>query len=234
MTTAEPVFSLILILFAAVLPLILLAPYATVGLSAESWLQYGLLAAAGTALLCLIVCLVLNLVLSRRAGWESEGNRRLLRYVLLTLGLMALTLMIHLQLTSSYMPYTEGIVFQNYTEFINYMEQTEPDQNGTYFYDLKGPYYDANGAEITRREHLTETVRDPSGQELFRYLRKNLNVASISFDWEGSTLRQIKVCTWAQAAEAKALMQKVSSAFYVLYALELGTSLLLYLRRKKK
>ena len=234
LTTAEPVFSLILILFTAVLPLILLAPYATVGLSAESWLKYGLLAAAGTALLCLIVCLVLNLVLSRRGGWESEGNRRLLQYVLLTLGLMALTLMIHLQLTSSYMPYTEGIVFQNYTEFIDYMEQTEPDPDGNYFYDLKGPYYDANGAEITRREHLTETVRDPSGQELFRYLRKNLNVASISFDWEGSTLRQIKVCTWAQAAEAQALMQKVSSAFYVLYALELGTSLLLYLRRKKK
>ena len=147
---------------------------------------------------------------------------------------MALTLMIHLQLTASYMPYTEGVVFRDFSAFIDYMEQTEPDQNGTYFYDLKGPYYDANGAEITRREHLTETVRDPSGQELFRYLRKNLNVASIRFDWEGSTLHQIKVCTWAQAAEAKALMQKVSCAFYVLYALELGTSLLLYLRRKKK
>ena len=232
--TAQLVFSLILVLFAASLPLILLPPYATAGLTGETWLKYALPSAAGSALLCLVICLFLNLALAKRSGYEANGKKRLLMQVLITLGLMALTLMIHLQLTASYMPYTEGVVFRDFSAFIDYMEQTEPDQNGTYFYDLKGPYYDANGAEITRREHLTETVRDPSGQELFRYLRKNLNVASIRFDWEGSTLHQIKVCTWAQAAEAKALMQKVSSAFYVLYALELGTSLLLYLRRKKK
>lgn len=45
---------------------------------------------------------------------------------------------------------------------------------------------------------------------------------------------EIKVCTWAQAEEAKAVMQKVSAAFFAFYALELGASLLIFLRRKKK
>lgn len=235
--TAELVFSLILVLFAASLPLILLAPYATVGLTGETWLKYGLLAAAATALLCLVVCLILNLVMAKRGGYETDGKKRLLKHVLITLGVMVLTLMIHLQLTSSYMPYTEGTVFQNISEFIDYMEQIEPDSDGNYFFDFKGPYYDASGTEISRKEYLTQSVCDPTGRELFRYLRKNLDVASISFDWEDNTLRQIKVCTWAQAAEAKAVMQKVSAvfyAFYVLYALELGASLLIFLRRKKK
>lgn len=232
--TAELVFSLILVLFAASLPLILLAPYATVGLTGETWLKYGLLAAAATALPCLVVCLILNLVMAKRGGYETDGKKRLLKHVLITLGVMVLTLMIHLQLTSSYMPYTEGTVFQNISEFIDYMEQIEPDSDGNYFFDFKGPYYDASGTEISRKEYLTQSVCDPTGRELFRYLRKNLDVASISFDWEDNTLRQIKVCTWAQAAEAKAVMQKVSAAFYAFYALELGASLLIFLRRKKK
>lgn len=230
--TAQLVFSLILVLFAASLPLILQAPYAEVGLTGKTWLKYALPAAAVGALLCLIFCLLLNLVHAVQ-GKNSQAGR-LLKTTLITAAALLLTLFLHLVLCSDYMRYTEGTSFQNLSKFIDYMEAIVPDPEGRYYYDMPGYCLDENGNRISRSAYLTETVCSPSGQELFTYLNKNMDVAGISYRWKGDTLLEIKVCTWAQAAEAKALMQKVSSAFYVLYALELGTSLLLFLRRKKK
>lgn len=230
--TAQLVFSLILVLFAASLPLILQAPYAEVGLTGKTWLKYALPAAAVGALLCLIFCLLLNLVHAVQGKNSRAG--RLLKTTLITAAALLLTLFLHLVLCSDYMRYTEGTSFQNLSKFIDYMEAIVPDPEGRYYYDMPGYCLDENGNRISRSAYLTETVCSPSGQELFTYLNKNMDVAGISYRWKGDTLLEIKVCTWAQAVEAKALMQKVSSAFYVLYALELGTSLLLFLRRKKK
>lgn len=230
--SAQLVFSLILVLFAASLPLILQAPYAEVGLTGKTWLKYALPAAAVGALLCLIFCLLLNLVHAVQGKNSRAG--RLLKTTLITAAALLLTLFLHLVLCSDYMRYTEGTSFQNLSKFIDYMEAIVPDPEGRYYYDMPGYCLDENGNRISRSAYLTETVCSPSGQELFTYLNKNMDVAGISYRWKGDTLLEIKVCTWAQAVEAKALMQKVSSAFYVLYALELGTSLLLFLRRKKK
>ena len=99
---------------------------------------------------------------------------------------------------------------------------------------MPGYCLDENGNRISRKEYLTETVRSPSGQALFSYSNENMDVAGISYHWKGNTLLEIKVCTWEQAAEAKSVLQKVSAAFYALYGLELGVSLLLFFRRKKK
>ena len=231
-TTAELVFSLILVLFVSTLPLILLTPYATVGLTGESWLKYGLLAAAGAALLCFVFCLLQNLVLTVQRKNSRAG--RLLKNTLITSAALLLTLALHLELRSDYMRYTEGVVFQNFSEFIDYMETITPDPEGRYYYDMPGYCLDENGNRISRKEYLTETVRSPSGQALFSYSNENMDVAGISYHWKGNTLLEIKVCTWEQAAEAKSVLQKASAAFYALYGLELGVSLLLFFRRKKK
>ena len=231
-TTAELVFSLILVLFVSTLPLNLLTPYATVGLTGESWLKYGLLAAAGAALLCFVFCLLQNLVLTVQRKNSRAG--RLLKNTLITSAALLLTLALHLELRSDYMRYTEGVVFQNFSEFIDYMETITPDPEGRYYYDMPGYCLDENGNRISRKEYLTEIVRSPSGQALFSYSNENMDVAWISYHWKGNTLLEIKVCTWEQAAEAKSVLQKVSAAFYALYGLELGVSLLLFFRRKKK
>ena len=231
-TTAELVFSLILVLFVSTLPLNLLTPYATVGLTGESWLKYGLLAAAGAALLCFVFCLLQNLVLTVQRKNSRAG--RLLKNTLITSAALLLTLALHLELRSDYMRYTEGVVFQNFSEFIDYMETITPDPEGRYYYDMPGYCLDENGNRISRKEYLTETVRSPSGQALFSYSNENMDVAGISYHWKGNTLLEIKVCTWEQAAEAKSVLQKASAAFYALYGLELGASLLLFFRRKKK
>ena len=231
-TTAELVFSLILVLFVSTLPLNLLTPYATVGLTGESWLKYGLLAAAGAALLCFVFCLLQNLVLTVQRKNSRAG--RLLKNTLITSAALLLTLALHLELRSDYMRYTEGVVFQNFSEFIDYMETITPDPEGRYYYDMPGYCLDENGNRISRKEYLTETVRNPSGQALFSYSNENMDVAGISYHWKGNTLLEIKACTWEQAAEAKSVLQKVSAAFYALYGLELGVSLLLFFRRKKK
>lgn len=231
-TTAELVFSLILVLFVSTLPLNLLTPYATVGLTGESWLKYGLLAAAGAALLCFVFCLLQNLVLTVQRKNSRAG--RLLKNTLITSAALLLTLALHLELRSDYMRYTEGVVFQNFSEFIDYMETITPDPEGRYYYDMPGYCLDENGNRISRKEYLTEIVRSPSGQALFSYSNENMDVAGISYHWKGNTLLEIKACTWEQAAEAKSVLQKVSAAFYALYGLELGVSLLLFFRRKKK
>ena len=231
-TTAELVFSLILVLFVSTLPLNLLTPYATVGLTGESWLKYGLLAAAGAALLCFVFCLLQNLVLTVQRKNSRAG--RLLKNTLITSAALLLTLALHLELRSDYMRYTEGVVFQNFSEFIDYMETITPDPEGRYYYDMPGYCLDENGNRISRKEYLTETVRNPSGQALFSYSNENMDVAGISYHWKGNTLLEIKACTWEQAAEAKSVLQKVRAAFYALYGLELGVSLLLFFRRKKK
>lgn len=230
--TAELVFSFILVLFAAALPLILLAPYAEVGLTGETWLKYALPAAAAGALLCFVFCLLMQLVHAvqrkdSRKGW-------LLKTSLITAAALLLTLVLHLALCSNFMRYTEGIEFQDFSKFINYMETILPDPEGRYYYEMPDYCLDEDENRISRSAYLTETVCSPSGQALFSYLNKNMDVAGISYHWKGDTLLEIKVCTWAQAEEAKAVMQKVSAAFYAFYALELGASLLLFFRRKKK
>ena len=230
--TAELVFSFILVLFAAALPLILLAPYAEVGLTGETWLEYALPAAAAGALLCFVFCLLMQLVHAVQRKDSRKG--RLLKPSLITAAALLLTLVLHLALCSDFMRYTEGIEFQDFSKFINYMETILPDPEGRYYYDMPDYCLDEDENRISRSAYLTETVCSPSGQALFSYLNKNMDVAGISYHWKGDTLLEIKVCTWAQAGEAKAVMQKVSAAFFVFYALELGASLLLFFRRKKK
>ena len=153
---------------------------------------------------------------------------------LITAAALLLTLVLHLALCSDFMRYTEGIEFQDFSKFINYMETILPDPEGRYYYDMPGYCLDEDENRISRSAYLTETVCSPSGQALFSYLNKNMDVAGISYHWKGDTLLEIKVCTWAQAEEAEAVMQKVSAAFYAFYALELGASLLLFFRWKKK
>lgn len=236
--TAELSFSLILVLLAAALPLVVLTPHAYAGLTAGSWFQAGLFSAVCGALLCFAVCLLLNLALAKRGvcGFSKDRQaaaKRRVRYVFITLFLIGLSFILHQRFTYSASLYAQGTVFQDPEEFIDYMETPKSDPNGESVDTMTGPFFDENGREITKKEFLTQTVCDPSGQTLFTYLRLNRDVSSIEFKWSGGNLKQITVCTYEEMDAAQTPLSMVNAGFYVLYVVELAVSLLLYFRKKK-
>lgn len=240
-SAAKLVFSLILVLFSATLPLIIFPPQTYMGLNADSWLKTGGLFAAGAALVCGFICPVVSHVAVKRKVYipgaeENTSAKRFYSHIGLTLVFMGATLLLHLILTTNVILYAEGTVFEfesgDFEDFIDYMKKPLPDPYGNSVFNMTAPYY-RGGREVSRREALTEYVRDPKGKELFSYLNMNMAVGQVSYEWNGDQLQSITAYTYEQLNEGRAVMRKISAGFIVLYAAELAASVIIYSRRKK-
>ena len=133
----------------------------------------------------------------------------------------------------------EGTSFDNYTDFIAYMEQSAPVHynDGTVAQPVPSDsvWYDGDGNEISAEEALREELYvydgTPEGKLVCTYIHRNFDVVSIRpADTEDGL--PVTVITNGQMQAASAKNRMINLLFIPLYLLEAGVILVHY--RKKR
>lgn len=247
---AKTVFGITLLIFGFTLPLILLPGDAYQGVFGDSWLLYGLLCAAGMLVLWSICCHFLNGhlldkgILRLDAAKEQAyfRNRQLKRKcALLLVAVLLATGFLQLVANSIWNPWdiAKGTSFDNYGDFIAYMEQSVPVHynDGTVAQPVPSDsvWYDEDGNEISAEEALREELYvydgTPEGKLVCTYIHRNFDVVSIRpADTEDGL--PVTVITNGQMLAANAKNRTMNLLFIPLYLLEAGMILAHY--RKKR
>lgn len=235
------VFSLIIVLFAATLPIISLLPDPYMGISGKSWFNYGGLFALAGLLLCLFAAWVVDGVLVRRGVYSlSEKQAKLRRLkikcTLVTLAVMVCTLVLHMQLISDTSAYADKIVFDNYEDFIALMaEKREAEYYGPAAPAPDSPvqYYDEDGNPISEWRSRMREIKNSDGELILRYYQYNEQIVSVSYPLTDTCL-PITVITQDAMRAAAQTMRMVSSIFIAVYVFEALAGLAVYGIRRKK
>lgn len=245
---SELTFSIIAILFMFILPIAMLLNDTFVGLTAGSWMEYGLPMALAALVVCLIVILFLNghfvrkgiLVLS-----EEEKTRYLKIYKLRTrsgavlAAILLVTFIVQNVLTNTTLTsdLVEGTTFNDLDSFVAYMEQDVPAPWNIEDHAMNYPdttYYDQYGNEIPREQFLTETITDVNGNELVTFVHLNEEVASYSFNSKGGSILPITTFTYDDLNRAELERQRRNNIFVFIYVLELIVFAFVYYILKKR
>ncbi len=226
-----------------------------VGLSAESMLLFGLGGAALSLLLYAVFLYFFNASLLKRgvytlsekeAALYHRNHRRKRKYAIILSALMAVTFLVHQAATTIYGPWSimEGTTFHNYGDFVAYMEQEVPPQQGpgglpsgqaelTEESD-SAVYYDEYGNEISREEALTRRLKDSSGNVVCQYLHRNQQVVSLRYTPQEGTVLPITVYTQEDLQKAQETAAVRHVLFGAIYGAEIIAVLLVYWKRRAK
>lgn len=146
-----------------------------------------------------------------------------------------------------------GQVFNDYESFVEYMEQDVPyDGNNRYYsgwftiaeelpaapedgIGYEGiEYYDEEGNVISEEEALTETLKDINGDVVCTYIDRNESVTSIRYSPKDGTVLPIQVITTDDYRAAARISEMITTAYCLLYPIELLAVLFIYLRKRMK
>lgn len=235
------VFSLIVVLFAATLPVILLPPDPYMGLSGESWLKYGAVFALIGLLVCLFAAWAADGACVRRGVYRlSEKQARLRRIrrrcVLVTLGIMACTLVLESLLVNDPAVYADKTVFNNYEDFLALMSEkrdAEYSGNTASIPDSDAQYYDENGKPISEWRSRMRYIKNSDGELILRYYQYNEQIVHVRYP-ANDTCLPITVISQDAMRGARATIAWIERGFIAVYVLEALTGLAVYLKKVKR
>ena len=259
---AERSIGLTVLFIGFTFPLILVDAY--FGLGADSLLIWGSMGAAAFLLVYAIVLYFLNSSLLKKGVYgltEEETvvyyhNRKLKKRC--TIGLVltfTVTVLFHAfgfeMIWSTYnISSAYGQVFNDYESFVEYMEQDVPYDSNTHYSgwsinelpvapegsvqheDIE--WYDKDGNVITEEEALTETLEDINGNVVCTYIERNKSVTSIRYSPKDGTVLPIQVITTDDYQAAARISEMITTAYCLLYPIELLAVLFIYLRKRMK
>lgn len=233
------VFGLVIILFAATLPLLMFRFNSYMGYAGDSWLVNG------------AICGCYGLLASMFAAWLSVGiavkcglfaldakqrARRRLRVisVLLTLCVMGLTLVANTLLTEDTTMYADTIVFDNYEDFTTYMMRKE-DKYGDIppALDSHITYYDEDGNPTTEKKARMQEIVNDKGEVVLSYYRRNDNAVIIRYS-SSDTCLPITVITQDALNSAHRTVRKLDAVFAALYLAELAAAIAVYIVKSRR
>lgn len=234
------VFCLVIVLFAATLPLIIFPYNAYMGLTGDSWLQYGAFLGFFGLLASMLIARISVSVAVKRGLFSLDAKqtaRRRLRLVcvLSTLGVMALTLVANVLLTANTIMYADAIVFDNYEDFVDFMaeENTVEYANGYAEPPSSVTYYDEHGNAISRKEAAKREIVNGEGETVLVYYQYNEQAISVSYTVSDTCL-PISVVTQDAMNEAMATVHMIETIFAALYIAELVAATVIYMIKSRR
>lgn len=255
---AQRSIGLTVVLFAISLPLVVFSYDAYIGLTASSWLSYGLTFGVLTLVILCVVYWFLNASLLKKGAYslpEQEervwrSNHKLQRKCATILVIVLLvTGIVQVLVTTIWDAYalSEGTEFHDYESFVEFMEQDIPYSSYDFSWDgtVSTPnasvreettYYDQFGNEISEEDALKIKLRIYDGTEegkvVCEYIDRNQSVASISYTQTGESLLPITVITFRQLAGGQAKYNIINAAFVALYCLEIAAAFVVYFKKR--
>ncbi len=245
---SELTFSIIAILFMFILPIAMLLNDTFVGLTADSWMEYGLPMALAALVVCMIVIHFLNGHLARKGLLVFTKDKKV-RYQKLhklrtaCMAIFAAIILVTFAIqniisnTTQTWDLVEGTTFNDLDSFVAYMEQDVPAPWNVEDHALGYPdttYYDQYGNEIPREQFLTETITDENGNELVTFVHLNEEVASYSFTPKDGSILPITTFTYDDLNRAELERQRRNNIFVFIYVLELIVFAFVYYILKKR
>lgn len=236
------VFGLVIVLFAATVPLIMFPYNAYMGLTGDSWLVSGAVFGAVGALVSMLIARISVGVAVRRGLFSLDARqsaRRRLRVisVLATLGVMGLTLVANILLTEDTSMYADTIVFDNYEDFTTYMMRKEEvgEQYGGVAIAPESSitYYDEDGNPTTEKKSRMQEIVNAEGETVLRYYRRNDNAVIIRYE-SSDTCLPITVITQDALNSAHRTVRKLDGVFAALYIAELIAAIAIYIIKSRR
>ena len=242
-TLACVIFTLIAVLFALTLPFFLVPWDAYSAIDAYTWLSGaggGLLYALIALLLAVVVSVVFRALCGRLGLFgRSERQRRLNRLEMKCSGFTAaallVTLIAHLVLCSDYALFAPKQVFDNFEDFVAFME-TETDR---VYYGPAAPAPATDVAVLPDKDDEEDlppmTIENSAGEVLCEYHWYNRQVASVRYSGaEGGNCLPITVYTMDDMDQGRRIRDAVSGGFFILYLAELAAGTAVYLKKRKE
>lgn len=236
------VFCLVIVLFAATLPLIIFPYNAYMGLTGDSWLQYGAFLGFFGLLASMLIARISVSVAVKRGLFSLDAKqtaRRRLRLVcvLSTLGVMAVTFFVGVLLTENVTMYADAIVFDNYEDFTAYMMRKEEvgEQYGSAAIapDSAITYYDEDGNPTTEAKSRMQEIVNAEGETVLWYYRRNDNAVIIRYS-SSDTCLPITVITQDALNGAHATVDILDKVFAALYIAELVAAIVIYIIKSRR
>lgn len=234
-----------LVLLGSTLPLMLPFLKSNMGLDAGIWLRCGAISGGLVLLAVCIVCYIINGSRIRSGAYcLLEKTQRTLvhrhrlkgRCAVGFLLMMAVTALIHAASTQLWGPWSimEYTAFQDYDSFKAYMEKSvkEPSMD---IAEPIGPasYYDENGNVISEEEASRHTLTDGDGNVVCEYIQRNHAVCRVQSKFRGKELLELRVSTYDQLSQAKAVAQQRHAAFAVAYCAEMAAAFAFYFKKRR-
>lgn len=236
------VFSLVIVLFAATLPLIIFPWSAYMGLTGDSWLVNGAICGCYGLLASMFVAWLSVGIAVKRGLFSLDAKQRARRRlrvisVLTTLGVMGLTLVADILLTENVTMYADAIVFDNYEDFTTYMMRKEEvgEQYGGVAIAPESSitYYDEDGNPTTEAKSRMQEIVNTEGETVLRYYRRNDNAVIIRYE-ASDTCLPITVITQDAINEAWATVHMIETIFIALYIAELAAAVAIYFIKSRR
>lgn len=252
------VFGLVIVLFAATVPLIIFPYNAYQGLTGDSWLVNGAICGCYGLLASMFVAWLSVGIAVKRGLFSLDARQRARRRlrvisVLATLGIMGLTLVANILLTEDTSMYADTIVFDNYEDFTAYMMQKETvgeqygtniatgaevsiDQYGNLIIDRQSDdiiYYDEDGNPTTEKKSRMQEIVNAEGETVLRYYRRNDNAVIVRYE-ASDTCLPITVITQDALNSAHRTVRKLDNVFAALYIAELIAAIVIYIIKSRR
>lgn len=236
------VFGLVIVLFAATLPLIIFPWSAYMGLTGDSWLVNGAICGCYGLLASMFVAWLSVGIAVKRGLFSLDAKQRARRRlrvisVLTTLGVMGLTLVADILLTENVTMYADAIVFDNYEDFTTYMMRKEEvgEQYGGVAIAPESSitYYDEDGNPTTEAKSRMQEIVNTEGETVLRYYRRNDNAVIIRYE-ASDTCLPITVITQDAINEAWATVHMIETIFIALYIAELVAAIAVYIVKSRR
>lgn len=236
------VFGLVIVLFAATLPLLLFRFNSYMGYAGDSWLVNGAICGCYGLLASMLVAWLSVGIAVKRGLFSLDAKQRARRRlrvisVLATLGIMGLTLVANILLTEDTSMYADTIVFDNYEDFTTYMMRKEEvgEQYGGVAIAPESSitYYDEDGNPTTEKKSRMQEIVNAEGETVLRYYRRNDNAVIIRYE-SSDTCLPITVITQDALNSAHRTVRKLDGVFAALYIAELIAAIAIYIIKSRR
>lgn len=247
-------FSLIIILFAFLLPLIAIPDDTFEGLWVSTMFFYGAICMAAAAILCVFATWISRLIavkeglLSLNEASKIKDRLRV-KYLVIGIVLIAATFIVQICFNGfcQYTAFVKGEVFTDIDEFKKYMETPMPSTNPSFqekirdrIYETISAYYAENG-ELENEDEFnedtfyeTETIEDNYGKVVCEFVHRNMNVSSYNYEFDDNgKLTYITTYTQEDWERGSTILNFINYAFIAAYIIECLCVVIVYNKKKR-